>query len=130
MNTLLSKNIEVQRSATKMIIAENPVEITIVRKIYVNLPDGGREEQARTLPPFAGRIVPSKQQVSKSRSEAGETQTSNWILISPWDTDIKSDSSVVDTFQAIGKTFRVTRVIPRRLRGLVCSTHAILEEVK
>lgn len=117
------------RVANQRTIQENPVEISIHRVLF--LPDGagGRQKQEEDLPPFQGRIVPSKQQIKKRQDEAGDLRISAWILIAPWDADIKAGSDVIDTFRVNGQNFKVVRVIHRKHAGIVYSIQAVLDEV-
>ncbi len=117
------------RAANQRTIQENPVDVTIHRVLF--LPDGagGRQKQEEDIPPFQGRIMPSKQQLKKRQDEAGEMQISAWTLIAPWDADIKAGSNVIDTFQVNGRSFRVVRVIPRKFIGKAYSIQAVLDEV-
>lgn len=117
------------RAANQKSIQENPVEIAIHRVLFLPDSAGGRQKQEEDLPLFQGRIVPSKQQTKKRQDEAGEMQISAWMLIAPWDADIKAGSGVTDTFQVNGRSFRVVRVIPRKFIGRVYSVHAVLDEV-
>ena len=129
MTPLVESHINVQRKANQQLIEENPVVITIKRTAFVQNASGGRDEQVSVLPPFRGRIVPAKQQVRKIADEAGIALTSAWLLIAPWNADIRASSETSDTFQTSGKEYRVTRVVPRKFAGLTYSIHAILEEV-
>jgi len=118
------------REATSRLIAENPVEITIHRIEYVDDGAGGRVKQESDLPPFTGRLVPSRlSQVRISRNEAGGIQTSAWTLIAPWDADLRAGSDVVDMFTVDGQSFRVSRVVIRKYQGQITKIHAVLEEV-
>lgn len=122
--------INVQRKATIALIVENPIAIVIRRKTYVlNAATGGREEQIIILPAFTGRIVPSKHQPKKIAEESGVALTSAYILIAPWNANVRADSDILDSFNAGNKEYRIVRVIPRKYGELTYSIHAVLEEV-
>jgi len=130
MTPLVESHINVQRKANQLLIEENSVVITIERTAFVQNASGGRDEQVSVLPSFRGRIVPSKQQTRKVQDEAGEMQTSAWVLIAPWNAEVRAGSGIIDTFQADGRNFQVMRVIPRRFANQIYAIHAVLEEVK
>lgn len=113
------------RDAHARAIAEDPVEITIHRVELVDDGAGGHIKQETDLPPFTGRVVPSRTQPRAVVTEAGPLSTFDWLLLAPHDVDIR----VGDTFVAREKTFRVRRVVDRRLAGEVFAVHAYLEEV-
>ena len=115
-----------QRQATQRLIDENPVSIVIRREEFVQAATGGRVAQSTTLPSFQGRIVPTKRQLATRQDEAGRLRLSHWTLIAPWSADIRAET---DTFTALGRNFRVTGVIQRRLAGEIYTVHASLEEV-
>lgn len=118
------------RRANQQLIDENPLAVVIQREEFVQALDGGRVSRVQTFPPFWGRLVPSKQQTGVSQTESGEIQRSAWVLIAPWDADIRAGSGVTDTFQGYGRNFRVVRVIPRRYREQLYAIHASIEEMK
>jgi len=114
------------RDAHARAIAENPVDIVIHRVEVVDDGAGGHSKQETDLPPFVGRVVPSRTQLRMSVTEAGQLQTFDWLLLAPHDADVR----VGDTFTAHGKVFRIKRVIDRRLAGEVFAVHAYAEEVE
>ena len=112
-----------------MIIDEDPVEITVHRVQYMDDGAGGRVAQESDLPPFTGRLVPSRQGEQRAtQNEAGEIQLARWTLIAPWDADLQAGSNVQDSFSVNGRRFRVRRVIVRKWRGETYAVHAALEE--
>ena len=116
--------------ATIRTINEHPAEITIHRLEYQNDDSGGRDTQESDLAPFTARLVPSRQDRQiRLQDEAGKMQLSGWILIAPWDADIKHGSNVEDAFTAAGVKYRVLRVIPRKINGDTYAIHAVVEEV-
>lgn len=117
------------REANRKLISVNPVEIVVHRVELVPAEDGGFSDEDDYPPPFMGRIIPSRQQKRTYNSEAGELQINSWILIAPWDTDLKAGTSVTDAFSAMGKSWRVSRVTPRLFGGEIYSIHVALEEV-
>lgn len=118
------------RDATIRAIQEHPAEITIHRIEYQNDGSGGRDTQESDLAPFTARLVPSRQDRQiRLQDEAGKMQLSGWILIAPWDADIRHDSNVEDTFIVAGINYRVLRVIPRKINGAIYAKHAVVEEV-
>lgn len=122
--------LEAMRDATARIIAENPVSITVHRVEMKDDGAGGRYKEESDLASFAGRLAPSKQQqVQKRQNEAGEIQFAGWMLIAPWDVDVKAGSDVEDTFLAKGKHYKVIRVMPRAYQGEVYAVHAAVDEV-
>jgi hypothetical protein len=121
--------LESLRDATVLLIAENPISITVRRVELKDDGAGGRYKEESDLASFAGRLVPSKQQVQKHQNEAGEIQFAGWMLIAPWDADVKAGSDMEDTFIADNQKYRVERVIQRRYQGDVYAVHAVLEEV-
>jgi len=124
--------LEALRDATTRMIAENPLQVAIHRVEYADDGAGGRSPSQETdLPAFTGRLVPSRRQSDRSfQNEAGLRQESKWLLMTPWDADIKSGTSVTDTFTAKGILYKVTKVIPREYRGELFAIHAEVEEVK
>jgi len=120
MNTL-----KALREAHARAIAENPVDIVIHRVEVVDDGAGGHIKEETDLPPFVGRVVPSRTQPRLNVTEAGQLRTFDWLLLAPHDADVK----VGDTFTVREQTFRVARVIERRLGGEVFSVQADLEEV-
>jgi len=114
------------RDAHARAIAEDPVEITIHRVELVDDGAGGHIKQETDLPPFTGRVVPSRTQPRVVVTEAGRFATYDWLLLAPHDADVR----VGDTFTADGRAFRVARVIDRRLGGEPFAVQAYLEEVK
>lgn len=117
------------RADHERLIAENPVAITIHRVEYVDDGAGGRVKMEADLPAFTGRLMPSRQNTVEASSEAGSVTTAAWILLSPWDADLRAGSDVEDTFTANGRRYRISRVIPRRWQGEVYGLQALLEEV-
>ncbi len=117
------------REATLRLIAENPAEITVHRVEYVDDGVGGRMKREGYLPPFAGRLVPSRQAIRTSRDESGGLQTSAWMLIAPWTTDLRAGSDVLDAFEVNGQKYQVARVTKRTYQGETIGFHASLEEV-
>jgi len=119
------------RDATARSIQENPIEIAIHRVEYVDDGAGGRVSQENDLPAFVGRLAPSGQshRHDQSQNEAGIIQTADWMLIAPWDADIRHGSNVEDTFTVEERKYRVMRVIPRKWKGNVYAIHALVEEV-
>jgi len=114
------------RDAHTRAIAENPVDIAIHRVEVVDDGAGGNLRQEIDLPPFVGRVVPSRIQPRLNVTEAGQLRTFDWLLLAPHDADVR----VGDTFTAHGKVFRIKRVIDRRLAGEVFAVHAYAEEVE
>lgn len=123
------KVLKALRDATTMSIQENPVEIAIHRVEFVDDGAGGRVPQESDLPAFIGRLVPSRQSYRHGQNEAGEMQTADWILIAPWNADIKSGSNVEDTFIVERREYRVMRVIPRMWQSEVYAINVLVEEV-
>jgi hypothetical protein len=113
------------RDAHAREIAENPIEITIHRTEYVDDGAGGRDPQSIQLPTFTGRMVPARSQPRISVNEAGMMQTADWLLLAPWDVELKKD----DTFEWKGRSFRIVQPIQRRLGGEVYAVQAQIEEV-
>lgn len=120
MNTL-----KALRDAHARAIAEDPVDIAIHRVEVVDDGAGGNLRQETDLPPFVGRVVPSRTQPRLNVTEAGQLRTFDWLLLAPHDADVK----VGDTFTVREQTFRVARVIERRLGGEVFAVQGYLEEV-
>lgn len=118
--------LEALRNAHARAIAEDPVEIVLHRVEVVDDGAGGNAKQEIDLPPFTGRLVPSRTQPRVVVSEAGRASTFDWMLLAPHDADVR----VGDTFTVNGRTFRVARVIDRRLGGEPFAVQAYLEEVK
>ena len=122
----MSSALAAKRQATAWLIAENPNEIAITRREFVQNADGGRTEQTTVLPAFQGRLVPTGRQAASMRwDEAGKMYLFNWTLVAPWTADVK----LGDTFAVRGRLYRVERITERRYRGEVYSIHAGLEEV-
>lgn len=119
-------SLDTLRKANLKTISENPSTITATR--IRKRPDGYGgfiEDPPLQLPVFTGRCVPSRRQARKVTTEAGNLSEAPWILIAPHDADVLEG----DTFEAIGKRFRIGRVIPRRFMSQVFSYHADLEEL-
>ena len=115
-----------KRQATAWLIAENPAEIIVTRREFVQSADGGRTEQVTVLSAFQGRLVPTGRQGASVRwDEAGKMHLFDWSLVAPWSADVE----VGDTFLANNRNFRVLRVVQRKYTGEVYSVHAELEEV-
>lgn len=121
--------IEALRDATVRAIAENPIQVVIHRVEYQDDGAGGRIKFEVDLPAFTGRLVPSRSRSFGYQTEAGLVQLAPWVLLAPWDADLRAGSDVEDTFAAGGRRYRVVRVIPRAWRGEVYTLHAELEEV-
>lgn len=117
------------RSGAARLISENPITVTIHRIEYKDDGAGGRYKEERDLPSFVGRLALSKQQVNKQQNEAGEIQSSSWMLIAPWDADVKAGSGVEDTFIVKGKLYRIGRIIERNYKDEVYAIHASVEEL-
>lgn len=116
------------RQATRRSIEENHLEIAITRTQFTEDNAGGRQQHSVTPAPFLGRIVPVKQQVRYDRNEAGPFIETRWMLIAVHYADMRAEPDVVDVFKADGRSFRVARVIPRRLNGELYAVHAMLQE--
>lgn len=119
------------RDANARLIAEAPVVITIHR---LELPEGeagGRSKIESDLPPITGRLVPSRRQGqgNQNQNEAGAQQRDAWILIAPWNADLKHGTDVTDTFEAQGRLWKVVRAYARRWKGQPYAVHAAVEEV-
>lgn len=114
------------RDAHARLIAENPVEVTGTRTTYVRKETGGRSKQEIGLPSFMGRLVARNLMPALTQSEAGTQRVFDWLLLAPHDADLKT----ADRLEAEGRTFRVVRVIERKLGGEVFAKQATLEEVQ
>ncbi len=121
--------IEALRDATTRAIAENPVQVAIRRVEYADDGAGGRVKAEADVPVFAGRLVPSRFRGLSRQNEAGTVQLAPWVLLAPWNADVRAGSDVQDTFEAGGKRYRIVRVIRRAWQGEVYALHAELEEV-
>jgi hypothetical protein len=122
--------IQALRDIAIRLIAENPIQVSIHRVEYVDDGAGGRIKQESDLPAFVGRVVPSRQgQGQNYQNEAGGLLVSDWLLIAPWDADLRAGSGITDSFATGSHTYRVTRVMPRGYHGELYAIHAILEEV-
>jgi len=114
------------RDAHGRLIAENPTEIKVTRTTYTRKSTGGRSKQETVLPAFTGRLVPRNLQPEATQTEAGAQRVFDWTLLAPYDADLQ----VADRLEADGRTFRVVRVIERKLGGKVFAKQATLEEVQ
>ncbi len=116
----MKNTLKALRDAHARAITEDPVEIAISRAGMID--DGG---DSGGLPVFTGRLVPSRNQPRENVNESGWFTASAWLLLVPHDADVR----VGDTFTAHGRSFRVKRVIERRLGGEVFAVQADVEEV-
>ncbi|WPD20181.1 hypothetical protein [Thermaerobacter composti] len=114
------------RGAHARLIAENPVQVTVTRTTSTRKETGGRSKQETVLPAFTGRLVPRNLQPEATQTEAGTQRVFDWLLLAPHDADLKA----TDRLEADGRTFRVVRVIERKLGGEVFAKQATLEEVQ
>ncbi|HHY95088.1 MAG TPA: hypothetical protein GX513_08780, partial [Firmicutes bacterium] len=76
-----------------------------------------------------GRLVPSRSRTFGRQTEAGLVQLAPWLLLAPWDADVRAGSDVEDTFTVGGRRYRVVSMIRRAWLGEVYGLHAELEEV-
>jgi len=114
------------RDAHLRLISENPTQVTVTRTTYTRRETGGRSKQETVLSAFMGRMVPRNLQPEAKQTEAGARTAFAWSLLAPHDADLQ----VGDQLEADGRTFRVVRVIERKLGGETYAKQALLEEVQ
>jgi len=123
--------VTLRRENTLWSIRQNPTEITI-KRIQKTEKEGYFEENITLAGPFIVRIFKKGLGQPRGTSNLGGTFTadSGWGLIADWQTDIRAETNVRDTFEVprLG-SFSVISVVPQRLDGQVVAYQADLELV-
>lgn len=125
----MDASLKALRDANARLIGEAPVVIAIHRLELQEGEAGGRSKNEDDLPPFTGRLVPSRRHSQRNQNEAGAQQKDGWTLIAPWNADLKHGTDVTDAFEAQGRKWRVNRVYTRCWKGHPYAVHAAVEEV-
>lgn len=99
-----------RKRQTKAFVDSNPIEIVIIRQgERTKTPAGGWVKSApTTLDPQTVTLVLAKRRFNAGmvNSEAGEIQSSDWLLIAPVGADIQQD----DEFVAYGDNYTVKSI--------------------
>lgn len=123
--------VTLRRESALWSIRQNPTEI-LIKRIQKTEKDGCFEETITPAGPFTVRIFKKGSGQPRGTSNLGGTFTtdSGWGLIADWQTDIRAETNVRDTFEVPGLgSFIVMSVVPQRIAGQVVAYQADLELV-
>lgn len=127
----MNRVVEALRRAQRQVIAENAVQVTIMRTEKIEA-EGAFQEQTSTIGPLTVRVFQrnsgsAPQEVS---TLAGTKHVdTRWGLLADWQADIRSGANVKDEFEAYGQRFLVVAVYPQVVQGQIVGYQADLERV-
>lgn len=123
--------IESLRRYYQLLIAADPVQVSVERTEWVPDGAGGRVAQARTLGPYTARVYHRGADTSPATTEAGVRYADEWGVLLMWDADVRAGDGVEDVLVLPdGRRLRVRAVIPRTWAGERYAVQAICEEVR
>lgn len=119
------------RRHNDLLIAADPVQVTVERTEWVPDGSGGRAAQTRTLGPYTARVYHRDADTAPTATEAGVRYGDQWGVLLPHDADVRAGDDVEDVLVLPGgRRLRVRAVIARTWAGERYAAQAICEEVR
>lgn len=122
-------SLEQRRADASTHINMDPIQIEIVRSEKKRNDGGGLSTVSTTLPAQTVRIyllgTPQKTVVI-----GGKAIEADYIMLAPWDADVKATSNINDSFKCSVGNFSIEGIIPTFAEGQIASYQCYLKKVE
>jgi len=127
----MMNEVERLRADVEHIINENPAEIQITKREYIDDGSGGKAEVITTAAEFTGRIFSTAVKPAIDIIQpAGIQHRNEYKLLAPFNAEIaEATENVKQTFTVDGITYLITELAIIKYAGSIISKEAILMKV-